>query len=435
MIFPSSLLLKLLLFLIIPTALMTWLQVGGDVWLFCASLAGGCCVVDLLLGLRRPQLRISRKVPGNLPVTAWSPVELLIKNDDSRSHSLLLHDHYDPNFSVRDAQQAVVLQKKTAATVTYQVYPQKRGPALFSHTEIITASPFALWQKRWIFRHEDRVRVFPNFRKVANYTILARAENLSLLGIHKTMRRGEGNEFQQLREYREGDSLQKIDWKATSRLRKFISRDYEDERDQQIVFLVDTGRRMIHEGDGIRHLDQVLNSILLLAFVAARQGDAAGMFCFGGTRKWYPPRREAGALRGLLLHMYDIEARPVASDYTRATEDILALQKRRAMMVIAANSRAEDYEEIGTMAEILGRKHLVVVADLKEEIFETTLRQPVGNFPDALTHQALRTMLNRRKRFLTRLRSRNIEVLDVTPKQLPGVLVSRYLEIKSKGRL
>ena len=147
-----------------------------------------------------------------------------------------------------------------------------------------------------------------------------------MMGIRKLTKRGEGKEFHQLREYRKGDELQKIDWKATSRYRRLISKEYQDERDQQVVFVLDCGRRMRHMENGKSQLDQTLNSILLLAYVAARQGDGVGLYSFGGTEKWLPPRKQENSVRSLMLGMYDIESSTNASDYLRAAQDLLKLQ-------------------------------------------------------------------------------------------------------------
>ena len=103
-----------------------------------------------------------------------------------------------------------------------------------------------------------------------------------MVGAHLRRRRGEGTEFQQLREYRLGDSLRQIDWKATQRARKLISRDYQDERNQQVMLLVDTGRRMLARDDGLSHFDHVLNAALLVAYIALRQGDVVGLLAAAG---------------------------------------------------------------------------------------------------------------------------------------------------------
>ena len=128
------------------------------------------------------------------------------------------------------------------------------------------------------------VRVYPNFRALAKYTLLATDNRLSQIGVLQVRRRGEGMEFHQLREYRQGDAQRAIDWKATSRTQRLIAREYEEEKDQRVLLVIDCGRRMASKDDELSHFDHALNAALLLAHVALRQGDAVGMMTMGGDQ-------------------------------------------------------------------------------------------------------------------------------------------------------
>jgi uncharacterized protein (DUF58 family) len=404
-------------------------------WRMLAGLAVGGALLDGLFSLRRPVLTIERTVHHNLPVSAWSRISLKIVNFGGHSLVLQLHDRCDADFQVRHQPCSIILPPKGKVCVNYEVYPTRRGQFTFSGTDAFIGSPLRLWQKKWFLPCLSETKVFPNFRKIRHYALLATHHNLSMMGIKKLTRRGEGNDFHQLREYRQGDSLQKIDWKATSRYRRLIAKEYQDERDQQIIFVLDCGRRMHHAEAGKSHLDQALSSVLLLAHVAARQGDGVGFYSFGGTRKWVPPRKTEDSVRTLLLAMYDVESSTNASDYLLATHDLLALQTRRALMVIITGSRAEDHDDLLRMTSRLRRKHLLVVADLREKILDETMQTPVTDFSQALRYQALQHYLGERDVLLKQLRHHGIHTLDVTAEQLPPALVNSYLEIKSEGSL
>jgi uncharacterized protein (DUF58 family) len=162
---------------------------------------------------------------------------------------------------------------------------RRRQPA-----PIVAAAPVASAGERRRARRSPRV--FPNFARIAHYTLLATDNRLSQIGILQRRRRGEGMEFQQLRDYRQDDAPRQIDWKASARVGRLISRDYQDERDQQIVFLLDCSARMRARDGDLSHFDHTLNALLLLAYVALRQGDAVGLATFGhpGPRV-LPPRK------------------------------------------------------------------------------------------------------------------------------------------------
>jgi uncharacterized protein (DUF58 family) len=128
---------------------------------------------------------------------------------------------------------------------------------------------------------------------------------------------GSSRDFHQLRDYRDGDPFSQIDWKASSRRQMLISRDYQEQRDQSVVFLLDTGRRMRALDGGMPQFDHVLNAILLVAHVALRQGDQVAVKSFGGTDRWLPPVKGAHAMPVLLNHLYDYQTTPRPAIFPR----------------------------------------------------------------------------------------------------------------------
>lgn len=435
MILPTLVQIGLWLLLALLGLAAFFIPVATRLWPPAAGLLLGTALLDILFCRRRPPLELKRQVHHNLPVTVWSKVFLKLINHGRQTLSLEIHDHCHPDFTVKDQPRTVSLAPGQCASIEYRIFPTKRGHYRFKGADLFVRSPLLLWQKKWFMPCQDEAKVFPNFREIHHFALLATHHHLSMLGIKKLTKRGEGSEFHQLREYRQGESLQKIDWKATSRYRRLISKDYQDERDQQVVFVLDCGRRMRHVESGKSHLDQALNSILLLAYVAARQGDGVGFYSFGGSQKWLPPRKQGDSVRALLLTMYDIESSTDASDYLHATQDLIALQGRRSLMVIITSSRAEDHDDLLTMARQLHRKHLVVVADLREDILDDTLHAPISGFIEAVRYEALQHYLGERKNLLREMKHAGVHALDVSAEQLPAAIVNSYLEIKSAGSL
>jgi len=277
--------------------------------------------------------------------------------------------------------------------------------------------------------------VYPNFRHVVRYSLLATENRTSQLGIRRRPRRGEGLEFHQLREYRDGDSMRQIDWKVTARVRKTISREYQDERDQQIVFLLDCGRKMRARDDELSHFDHALNSVLLLAHVALRQGDAVGLLSFSGERRWLAPRKGAHHLNPIMNAVYDLDASTRASDYLGAAQDLLQHVRKRALVVVVTNLRDEDHQELAMATRLLRRSHLVLVASLRERVLADTLAAPVHDLDDALRTASTHRYLESRQRAHDLLRGDGALALDCEPQQLGVALVNGYLDVKSRGLL
>jgi uncharacterized protein (DUF58 family) len=300
-------------------------------------------------------------------------------------------------------------------------------------------SPLGLW---WIKRRSGTstlVRVYPNFRALAKYTLLATDNRLSQIGVLQVRRRGEGMEFHQLREYRQGDAQRAIDWKATARTQRLIAREYEEEKDQRVLLVIDCGRRMSAKDDSaddaLSHFDHTLNAALLLAHVALRQGDAVGMMTMAGINRYSEPRKSAAAVHAILNSVYDLEPTLEVPDYHLAARDAMIRLRRRSLVIVLTNLRDEDDETLLPALKLLRTRHLVVLASLREAIISRALSARVDSFDRAVTHAAAADYLATRERAFRRIGAAGAVCLDVEPERLAISLVNRYLELKREGRL
>ena len=432
---PTRLLIQLVAAMVLAALVVAYVPALRLLWIGLACFGLSALVLDFWLARKPVRLICERKVFRSIPVGVWSKVGLELSNQDQRDLLVLLHDHHPVEFDAQTLPLSLLIPRSRMAKAGYEVLPRMRGDALFSQIELLVTSPIRLWKHRQRMPVQSQVKVFPNFREIGHYALLATDHRLSQIGIKRRQRRGEGNDFHQLREYRAGDTLHQIDWKATSRYRKLISKEYQDERDQQVLFMLDCGRRMHHAEEGRVHLDQALNAMLLLAYVAARQGDAVGFMAFGGVRRWYPPRKSADVVKQLLDQTYDLQSTTSAADYLLAAREMLPLQKRRALIVLITNTRDEEAEDLKAAIQLLGRRHLVVLADLREEVLDETLERPVGGFDDALYFNAVNAYMENRRRSHNELRHQGVLTLDLLAPQLPAALVNQYHLVKASGRL
>lgn len=392
-------------------------------------------LLDLILLLRAPELDVVRRIPGTLPVGVWCDAKLRLANGSAWPLHLEVFDGVPHALDHHGLPRAFRLKPGEAAELHYQVKPKERGAHRFEPCHLRLASPFRLWRRSLRGGPETLVRVFPNFAAVRKYAHLATVNRLSQLGIHKKRRRGEGMEFHQLREYREGDSLRQIDWKATSRMRKLISRDYQDERDQQIVFLLDCGRRMRTRDGELSHFDHTLTAILLTAYVALREGDATGLLTFAGEERWLPPRKTGAALDELLQALYDLQPTMGATDYLAAARTFLTRVRKRSLVVLVTNLRDEEDDTLLPALQLLRARHLVLLANLRERTLEQTLEEPVLDFDGALLHSAVHEYLDQRRKSFERIHAQGVLSLDVLPDQLSVSMVNRYLALKRGGAI
>ncbi len=411
----------------LPMLLTSWRALG--LVLVVAAL------LDLLLSRKVPALRVERQIAGVWPVDVWNNVTLTLHNEGKRQLTVQMFDDYPTAWQMQGLPHRSRIKNGGFVAVSYRLCPNRRGDAAFGAPHLRIAAPLGLWWRWHRLGPSQNVKVFPDFSKLLGYTLTATDRRAPSAGAIRKRRRGEGTDFRQLREYRQGDSQRAIDWKATARQQKPITREYQEERDQQVVFLLDTGRRMLSKDDTTSHFDHALNALLTLAFLAQKQGDAVGLMTFGGETRWLAPRKGRVGLDRLLAGVYDLQASELAPDYTLAASQLLNKLSKRAFVVLITNLRDEDDQALRTATELLSTRHLVMCASLREKSLDTVVGNPVNQFTDALRLAATEHYLQQRHEAIKRLGIRASHLIDITPEKLSMALVNRYLDIKESGQL
>ena len=393
-------------------------------------------ILDAVRLKRLPSPRITRQMPGSLALGRWREVRLEVEHDCPQPLTIRIFDHVPDGLSFENLPLSLELQPGQHSQAGYRLRPLKRGHFTFEHCEINLPSPLGLWSGKRLPKVSDHTRVYPDFARLYGGQLLAVDNWLSQLGVRQRQRRGLGLEFHQLREFREGDSLRQIDWKATARQRTPIAREYQDERDQQIIFMLDCGRRMrSHDGE-LAHFDHALNACLLLSYVALRQGDAVGLCTFASDQPRYlAPVKGTGQLNVLLNTVYDLNSTKRSADYQAAATQLLARQKRRALVILVTNLRDEDDEELLTAVNRLNKQHRVLVASLREDVLDSLRESPVQTLNEALTYCGTVDYLNARAECHERLNAHGVPVVDTRSNTLGAQLVTHYLSWKRAGKL
>lgn len=398
------------------------------------ALAAAACV-DALLARRAPRLRVERELAGVWPVGKFNSVTLTLTNEGSATVMLDVFDDYPTSWAIEGMPHRSAIAAGAFAAITYRLCPDARGAFTLGAAHLRIRSPLQLWHADHRIGAASSVKVFPDFAQLLGHTLTATDRRSPTAGAIRKRRRGEGTDFRQLREYRQGDSMRSIDWKATARRNKPISREYQEERDQQVVFLLDTGRRM-HARDGLTtHFDHALNAVLTLGFLAQKQGDAVGLMTFGGASRWLPPVKGRVGLDRLLAGVYDLQPADMAPDYVQAASALLGRLSKRAFVVIITNLRDEDDSALRAASELMSTRHLVMCASLREKVMDQARDAEVDTFADALRYSATVHYLQQRRDAIKRLGIRAERLIDITPEKLSMTLVNRYLDIKESGQL
>jgi uncharacterized protein (DUF58 family) len=331
-----------------------------------------------------------------------------------------------------------ILANSDTLVFRYNLLPAERGPWIFSGTEFLLGSLLRFWRLRVTHDVHSRGKTYPNFKKIARGTDLkGRPEKGDIRQIRK---RGQGLEFESLRDYQEGDSIRLIDWRATSRNRrldgrlKLIVRNYQEEQDQQILFIIDSGYRLPDF-----QFDSALDAMLMLSYVALKHGDAVAASSFGAHDLWIPPRKGMSAYAGLMNGFYDLHSAPVPSSPFSALENALARLHRRSFIIMISNFREEDEKSLSWILPRIERRHLLLLVSFREKEAEELAfpETPLHKIPDEeiLETAAAFSYLASRRNLYKKWEHSGLLVLETSPLYISSALINKYLSVKKSGVL
>ncbi|MES2594610.1 MAG: DUF58 domain-containing protein [Verrucomicrobiota bacterium] len=404
-------------------------------WFIGAGLLALVVVLDGFLLPRAKALSASRALAGRFALGVPGEATLTLRHSLPHALRVRVHDGLPPEAESTGLPWEGELPAGEHIDLSYQVHFTKRGRHVFTPAHVLVHSRFGFWQRQYRPGTPSETRCYPNYEPIVRYSLLAMANREDQMGIIKRRRKGATLDFRQLREYQDGDVLSKVDWKATARRQVLISREFEEQRDQSVLLVPDCGRRMRAMDGELSQFDHCLNAMLLIAYLALKQGDEVGVAGFGGIQRWLKPVKGLPAMPKLLNHLYDYEATTEPSDFIEAAQRVMALQKRRALVILLTNLRTEDTSHLTKAVQLLQNRHLVLVATLREAEMESRAARPIATVNDALSYGALSHYQSQRAQVLRTLEARRIPTVDETAQQLPIALANRYLDLKSSGRI
>lgn len=410
-----------------------------------AGTVGAAVCADVYLSFlrwRSAPLVMRRHLPRAFALGAAVPLSVVFENPGKFRRRGWFSEICDPALEMSDMPLRFDVGPGQSQTLQFRLTPLARGIKRFEAGQLRLRSSLGLLDLDLRIGEAESRRVFPNFQRQTAFEWLTSKRRLAELGIKSIRRRGSATDFDQLVDYRAGDPIRHIDWKATLKQQRPIVRKYQDDRDQSVMFLLDCGRRMraddTQHGVGATHFDQALNALMLLAFVALSKGDAVGAMTFGTPErmeKLFAPRKGRQSLNALMAELGDVEPTPTFSDYARAAADSIRRHRKRGLLVLITNCRDEDATELAGALSLLRSRHLVVLANLREQIVRQIAGQPLADEASALEAAAALEYEQRRRDMLLRLAAGGVLMIDCEPQQLGVELVNRYTALKRAGSI
>ena len=433
--------------------------VGGPLILLAVAIATLACaaaLVDWFLAADARQIRLERRLQTDkLSLGAWNLVELRLSNPTARLQRLEVRDQPPITFALDQARPSfrAGIMPAASATLAYRLRPPRRGDARFGDLFLRAEGPLRLIRRT--FRQPDSarsVRVYPNLRELQRYDLLVR-RGLEADPTGRPVRAaGASTEFERVREYLPDDEFRHINWKATARRGQPMVNQFETERSQNLVIMLDAGRSMaaladppsgsdddleLHPSASLTKLDRALNAALLLAHVASQRGDRVALLAYADeVRAFVPPRRGRRALLATVQSLYNVAAEPVEPDHGRAFGFLAQRNLRRSLVVLFTDLADRESSSV-LAAHVLraARQHLVVCVTLRDpNIRRPAERQPIDG-PGLYEKMVAQQLLDDRASVLARLAAYGVLTVDSDADALNPRLISTYLELKQRGRL
>ncbi|MEX1224310.1 MAG: DUF58 domain-containing protein [Pirellulales bacterium] len=364
-------------------------------------------------------------------------VELTVTNHTGRDKMLWIRDDVDEDLSPDPDEFIIILKARSRTSMHYDLRPRQRGAYRMERVYLRVRSRFGLWQRFLEYPAASELNVYPDMKQLSEYAILARTNRLSQMGVRRTRKIGQDNEFERMRDYTLDDNYKHIDWRATARRNKLTVKDFQANQSQRIIFLVDCGRMMTNESAGISLLDHALNSMLMLSYVALRQGDSVGAICFSDrVSNFVPPRGGLNQMNHLLHASYDRFPELVESRYDQAFLYLSAHCRKRALVVLITNviDEVNSHQIEQYLGSLVGR-HLPLGVMLRDHrLFDVAeVAQPVGS----MLYQAGASaeIIGWREQVIRDLKNRGVLALDVFPEEMTAPMINSYLNIKARHLL
>ena len=397
----------------------------------------GLVVVDLILLFKQKGVSASRTLPEKLSNGDDNPIEISIQNNYNFKTDLLLIDELPFQYQKRDFEIKIELNKSDQKKITYTLRPLERGEYYFGNLNIYVNSPFGLVTRRFQFAKDAMVPNYPSFLQLRKYMLLAFSNKLFEYGLKKIRRIGHTMEFEQIKDYVNGDDIRNINWKATAKRNHLMVNQFQDERSQPIYSVIDKGRSMKMPFEGLSLLDYAINATLVISNVALKKQDKAGMFTFSRkVENKVVAERRPSQMNKILETLYNVNTDFSESDFSRLYIDIKRSLTQRALLLLYTNFETLDalHRQLPYLKAI-AKNHLLVVVFFENTELHKLTKVEASNTFEIVQKTVAEKFMYEKKLIVNELKKHGIQSILTAPEHLTINTINKYLEIKARGLL
>jgi uncharacterized protein (DUF58 family) len=405
----------------------------------------GITLSDLLFSHRPRQIEVERIHDQRLSLGAANLITIIVANAGERPLRFTIRDEYPHEIAADNNYLSGVAEPYNVAEMRYHLYPLRRGDYNFGDIVMRYRGVLGMIERQVRYPAAGTIRVYPNVLEMRKYDLLARKGLLTEIGLRPARVYGQGGEFERLRDYTTDDEYRRIDWKATARRGKPIAADFETERSQHVLCAIDTGRLLaapvgdpaLGIGAGLSRLDYVINTALLLSYVAALKGDQIGMLTFADQIGTYlAPHRGKAQFQTMLETLYNLQTQQVEADYAGALGYLSHKQRRRSLVILFTDLvTAEASRPLVAHLSRLARRHLPICVMISDPNVASTAYYPADDSRALYRRAVAEKLLDERQVILDTLQRSGVITIDVPADRLTVAVINTYLRLKAQARL
>jgi uncharacterized protein (DUF58 family) len=413
----------------------TWLFTVA--WVLFALLVLVTIVDIFMLFSGKNGLEAERILPDKLSNGDENPIVIGIKNNYPVPVWLEMIDEIPFQFQKRDFLHTLQLASKGKTTLEYSLRPTERGEYLFGKLNVYANTWLRITSKRYVFSDNVTVATYPSFIQLRKYDMMAFSNNLAEFGLKRIRRIGHTMEFEQIREYAQGDDIRTINWKATSKRNALMVNQYQDEKSQPVYQVIDTGRVMQMPFLGLSLLDYAINATLALSNIVLKKQDKAGMFTFSKkVGNYVAADRRAGQMNKLMETLYRIDTDFLESDFGRLYVDIKQTAKQRSLIMLYTNFETMDSlrRQLPSLKEI-AKYHLLIVIFFDNTELNQLIDRPAKKTQEVYDKVIAEKFAFEKRLIVRELNRHGIQSILTQPENLTVDSINKYLELKAQGMI
>lgn len=402
-----------------------------------AALFLGALALDALSGPRTGEIRIDRVAPEPFSLRRGGSIAYRIRNRSARAVRLGVIEAPAPLLSFDVDELRVAVSAHSEVLPDRPVTPVARGTSELTALFVWIENSIGLLRRRVRLQARTEIRVYPDLSAVERYGTLHARNRLIEAGLRRMRLRGAGTEAESVREWIAGDPFRSINWKATARRGKVMVSQYEVERSQNVMIVLDAGRLMVPRVGDQRKFDYAITAALSVASIASLANDKVGLVAFAGEIiRAFAPRPSGRSPARIAESIHDIEPRFEESDYEQAFAYVRTHVRKRSLIIFFTDM-VDPVAQSAVLAQIgtLSRRHLVVCAFMNDAAIDAALAMQPAKPNDAYAAGVALELRDERRTAAATLARLGVRVIDVPARDLTTALIDQYLQIKQRGLL